>query len=167
MFRKVLPKLNTKLFTNWRLSKIGPVALLLIIWQTYDGAFESGAFDTVRKDNIIFLIFISITFYSIWTVICFFLSLLWLDREDAIAVAYIIPAKSAAVGVPLSEAIFAGLDPVTASKVQMPVVIYQGVAVLIGSILTLVFRSWLGSLNKKMKGVEDGTNTEDSDSSSH
>ena len=127
------------------MSKVGSLALLLIIWQTYDGAFASGAFDSVDPSNIIFLVFISIAFYALWTITCFSLSLLWLCKEDAIAVAYVVPAKTPAIGVPLSSAMFAELSPITASKIQIPMVIFQGLQVAAGSLLTLVFRRWMES----------------------
>lgn len=128
------------------------MSLLLVIWQTYDGAFASGAFEGVKSNNIVFLVFISISFFAIWTVICFSLSLLWLSKEDAIAVAYVVPAK---IGVPLSAAMFSKLDPVTASKLQIPMVIFQGLQVAAGSLLTLSFRRWM-ELGRQQDSEEAG-----------
>lgn len=138
------------------MSKVGSLALLLIIWQTYDGAFASGAFDNVDSSNIIFLVFISIAFYALWTITCFSLSLLWLCKEDAIAVAYVVPAKTPAIGVPLSGAMFAGISPITASKIQIPMVIFQGLQVAAGSLLTLVFRRWMESEESKQGDLTRG-----------
>ena len=148
------------------MSKVGSLALLLIIWQTYDGAFASGAFDSVDPSNIIFLVFISIAFYALWTITCFSLSLLWLCKEDAIAVAYVVPAKTPAIGVPLSSAMFTGLSPITASKIQIPMVIFQGLQVAAGSLLTLVFRRWMESGEQKegdLSRGEQGTREREED----
>ncbi|KAL2042201.1 hypothetical protein N7G274_004689 [Stereocaulon virgatum] len=86
----------------------------------------------------------SIAFYALWNSTCFLLSRLWLSKADTIAVAYVIPAKSPAMGVPLSNVMFSGLSPITASKIQIPLVIFPGLQIAAGSILTLVFRTWIG-----------------------
>ena len=145
MIRKIFPGAVQRIFTELKVSKIGSVSLLIIVWQTYDKAFATGAFESVLASNIIFLVFISITFYAVWTVICFSLSVPWLSREDAIAVAYIVPAKTPAIGVPLSAAMFVGLPPKTAAKLQIPMVIFQGLQVAAGGLLTLAFRQWIES----------------------
>lgn len=61
---------------------------MIIIWQTYDQAFETNAFTSVKGNNMIFIVFISIAFYIIWISVSLLTSLLWLDKEDTIAVAY-------------------------------------------------------------------------------
>ena len=119
------------------------MALLVIIWQTFDQAFETGAFESVKPDNIIFIVFISITYYVLWTTICVSLSILWLGKEDAIAVAYCVPAKTPAMGVPLSNVMFPGLPAITASKIQIPMVIFQAFQIVGGSLMTIAFRSWI------------------------
>lgn len=72
------------------------------------------------------------------------LSRLWLSKADTIAVAYVVPAKTPAMGVPLSNVMFSGLSPITASKIQIPLVIFQGLQIAAGSLLTLIFRMWIG-----------------------
>lgn len=67
--------------------------------------------------------------------------------------AYVVPAKTPAIGVPLSSVMFAGLQPITASKIQIPMAIFQGLQISIGGLLTLVFRRWIGEGEKE--GNED------------
>ena len=86
----------------------------------------------------------SLVFYTLWTITCFSLSRLWLDKADTIAVAYIVPAKTPAMGVPLSNVMFAGLSPIVESKLQIPLVIFQGLQIAAGSLLTIGFRHWIG-----------------------
>lgn len=131
------------MFVEWKLNKIGSLALLIIIWQTFDQAFETGAFTSVKPDNMIFIVFISITYYVLWTIICVSLSILWLGKEDTIAVAYCVPAKTPAMGVPLSNVMFPGLPPITASKIQIPMVIFQAFQIAGGSLMTIAFRRWI------------------------
>lgn len=129
---------------------------MIIIWQTFDQAFQTRAFDSVKGNNIVFIVFMSIIFYTIWTITCFLLSRLWLNKADTIAVAYVVPAKTPAMGVPLSSVMFAGLEPITASKLQIPMVIFQGLQIAAGSLLTLVFRKWIGDeVDEEEKDIEE------------
>ena len=128
----------------WKLSKLSSFSLLIIIWQTYDQAFATGAFTSVKGNNMVFIVFISIVFYLIWSAICISVSSLWLPKEDTIAVAYCVPAKTPAMGVPLATVMFVGLSPILLSKIQVPMVIYQGLQIVAGSLLAIIFRKWVG-----------------------
>ncbi|KAL2059117.1 hypothetical protein ABVK25_000409 [Lepraria finkii] len=39
---------------------------------------------------------------------------------------------------------FSGLSPITASKIQIPLVIFKGLQTVARGLLTLVFRLWIG-----------------------
>ena len=144
VIQNVSPRITKKIFSEWKLSKLSSFSLLIIIWQTYDQAFETGAFTSVKGNNVVFVVFISIAFYLVWSTVCISLSLLWLPKEDTIAVAYCVPAKTPAMGVPLATVMFVGLSPIISSKLQIPMVIYQGLQIAFGSILTIAFRKWIG-----------------------
>ena len=146
--QNVLPDLTHKVFSDYKLSKLGSWSLLVIIWQTFDSGFATGAFDSVKGNNMVFIVFMSIVFYVLWTSICFSLSLLWLPKADAIAVAYIVPAKTPAMGVPLSSVMFPTLSAIASSKLQIPMVVFQGLQIGAGSLLTIVFRKWIGDEDK-------------------
>lgn len=105
---------------------------------------------------MIFVVFISIAFYFSWTIICVLLSLPWLSREEVVAVAYCVPAKTPALGVPLSNVMFVGLSKITQSKIQLPVVIFQGLQIACGSLMTPLYRRWVESNEdtEKKKDVE-------------
>ena len=49
------------------------------------------------------------------------------------------------MGVPLSTTIFSDLDLDLESKIQIPIVIYQGLQLAFGSILIPIFRRWVDS----------------------
>ncbi|KAL6718255.1 hypothetical protein ACLMJK_004343 [Lecanora helva] len=142
--QNVFPAVTKKIFIDYRLGKIQSLALLTIIWQTFDQAFQTGAFTSVQPDNIIFIVFISIIFYVLWLTICIFVSVLWLGKEDTIAVAYCVPAKTPAMGVPLSNVMYPSLATITASKIQIPLVIFQAFQIAGGSLMTIAFRRWIG-----------------------
>ena len=60
----VFPKATQKVFSDWKLSKLGSWSLLIIIWQTFGQAFETHAFDSVKGNNMVFIVFMSIVFYA-------------------------------------------------------------------------------------------------------
>ena len=142
--QNIFPRATSKVFTDWKLGKIGSVALLVIIWQTFDQAFATGAFGSVKTDNMIFIVFISIAFFILWLSICLSSSMIWLPKEDVIAVAYCVPAKTPAMGVPLTTVLYVGLKAVDESKLQIPLVIFQAFQIACGSLMTIVFRKWVG-----------------------
>lgn len=138
-----------KVFFDWKVAKFGPLCMLVIIWQTYDGAFASGAFEEVSGSNMVFMVFICIGLFVVYFCVAFFTAILWLPRKDVVAVCYCVPAKGPALGVPLSTTIFAGMDPVLQSKIQIPIVIYQGLQIACGSALIAIFRRWIAAEEAK------------------
>ena len=139
------PKTCKKVFVDWKLGKLNSLCMICIIWQTYDQAFASHAFDSVPSSNMIFVVFVSLGLFVVFFCVAFFLALLWLPKKDVIAVCYTVPAKGPAMGVPLSTTIFAGMDLALQSKIQIPIVIYQGLQIAAGSVLIAIFRRWIAA----------------------
>lgn len=154
LLRYFFPKVCTKVFVDWKLSKIGSVCLLVVLWATYDQAFASHAFDAVDARNKTFIVFISIALWLVFFAIAFFSSIIWLPREDTVSICYCIPAKGIAMGVPLSTTIFAGIDLDLQSKIQIPIVIYQGLQLAFGSILVPIFRKWVDAKRNQDHDLE-------------
>ena len=116
----------------------------------------------------------SISFYALWVTIAVITSLPWLSKYDTIAVAYCVPAKTPAMGVPLSHVMFTGLSAVTESEIQIPMVLFQGFQILAGSLLTIAFRKWIQPDEERkhaqqQKQVEDesGSSSTSTPDSSH
>ena len=164
--QNVFPRSTKRILGAWHLSKLSQCALLILVWQVFDSAFETGAFTAVKGDNMVFIVFISIALYLTWTIICLSLSVLWLPKYDTIAVAYCVPAKTPAMGVPLSVVLFTGLSTLTKAKIQIPLVIFQGLQIAGGSLLTIAFRKWIrpeevqeeaaAMLEEQRRDLEDG-----------
>lgn len=146
--QNVFPKQTKKVFVEWRVGKLGSLALVTIIWSSYDQAFQSGAFASVKNDNLIFIVFISVALFLLWLAVSLLTSVLWLDKDNVIAMAFTIPAKSPAIGVPLTQTLFAGLSTIDKSKIQIPLVIFQGLQIGFSSLLTVPFRKWIGSADE-------------------
>ena len=150
----LFPNPTKKVFGPWKLNKLGSFALLAILWSSFDQAFESGAFAGVKADNKIFLVFISVAYFLVWFVVCFLTSILWLPKKDTIAVCYCVPAKSIAIGVPLSSVLFVGISRTEESKLQIPMVIFQGIQIASASLMTIPFRRWVRAEEEGEEEVE-------------
>ncbi|KAI6911444.1 hypothetical protein KC318_g772 [Hortaea werneckii] len=143
LLRYFFPETCQRALVRWRLNKLSMLALLVILWQTYDKAFASQAFSSVPGDNMVFVVFVSLGLLVIFFLLSFGTSLFWLPKKDVVAVCYCVPAKGPAMGVPLATTIFAGIEPVLESKILIPIVIYQGLQVALGTLLVPVFRKWI------------------------
>ncbi|KAI8937959.1 hypothetical protein NX059_005641 [Plenodomus lindquistii] len=139
------PKQVKKVFFDWKMLKLSSIALLTLVWQTFDQAFQSGAFKAVKHSNIIFIVFIAIALYFVWLAICFTASILWLPKRDVIACCYCCPAKALAMVVPLTSVMYINISPVDQSKMQIPAIMFQAFQVGIGGIMTISFRKWIRS----------------------
>ncbi|EUC41380.1 hypothetical protein COCMIDRAFT_106339 [Bipolaris oryzae ATCC 44560] len=141
--QRLFPRTTKKVFFDWKLLKLSSIALLTMVWQTFDQAFSSGAFEAVKSSNIVFIVFITIALYMIWSAICFTAASLWLPKKDVIACCYCCPAKALAMVVPLTSVMYINIDPVNQSKMQIPAIIFQAFQVAIGGIMTIGFRKWI------------------------
>lgn len=150
--QNVFPKTTEKVFKKWKLNKIGSFCLLTVLWSAYDQAFATKAFSSVPANNIVFIVFISIGLFVIWWVIAFFTAVLWLGRKDVVSVCYCVPAKTPAMGIPIIITLWVGLLDIEQSKLQLPMVIYQGFQITAGSILTIFFRRWVARGKEMEKG---------------
>ncbi|CZT23942.1 related to sodium bile acid symporter family protein [Ramularia collo-cygni] len=135
-------------FRKWKFNKIGSLCMLVIIWSTYDQAFHSNAFANVKSSNLVFVVFVLLGMWMLYFSIAFFISNLWFPRRDVISITYCVAAKGPAFGVPLSNAIFAGIDLELESKIQVPIVIYAALQMAFGSILVVIFRKWMQSVER-------------------
>ena len=109
---------------------------------------------------MVFIVFISIALFVIFLAVCFCSSIFWLPKADTISVCYCVPAKSPALGVPLANVMFIGLSAQLESKIQIPMVIYQGLQIVAGSLLTLAFRWWIHPDEKAAERRRDDGNAE-------
>ena len=147
--RRLFPKTVNKVFVEWKVGKFGSFAMLSLLWQTFDHAFATKAFESVKPSNMIFIVFITIVNYGLWLAISVALSLLWLDRKDTISVAMCAPAKTLALGIPLSFLLFTGITGLEEAKIQTPMLIFQVLQMGLASLATIGFRRWVDAGEKK------------------
>ncbi|TYJ51445.1 hypothetical protein B9479_007980 [Cryptococcus floricola] len=60
------------LATTFRLPKVSTFLLLLLIWTTFSTQFKEGAFQSISTASIIFLVFVNLALYFLFTGICVF-----------------------------------------------------------------------------------------------
>lgn len=150
------PLVTRKIFFEWKMLKLSSIALLTLIWQTFDQAFQSGAFDSIKISNKLFIVFMSIALYFLWLGICFATAVVWLPRRDAIACCYCTPAKALGMIVPLSSVMYIDITPMELSKLQIPAIIFQVFQVGIGSLCTILFRMWMRPVEEKEAREKNG-----------
>ena len=78
--RNIFPRATKTVIVDWKLSKLGSWSLFLIIWQRFDQVFETSAFDSVKGNNMVFIVFVSIIFYVLQTIISFLFPKIWLNK---------------------------------------------------------------------------------------
>ncbi|KAF7190945.1 Solute carrier RCH1 [Pseudocercospora fuligena] len=132
------------IFKKYKLNKLGSVAILVILWSTYDQAFATGAFSHINTASIMFMIFTLIGIWAAWFSLGFGVSvLLRYPRKDVIAITYCVAAKGPAIGVPLVDRIWETLDLETQSKIQVPIAIYQTMQIAFGSLMVSLLRRYI------------------------
>lgn len=157
--RHFFPKAVNKVFVQWKLGKVASCSMLTLLWQTFDHAFSTHAFDSVKSSNIIFIVFITVVNYAIWLTISVVTAVLWLDRKDTIAVAMCAPAKTLALGIPISFLLFTGITSLQEAKIQIPMLMFQVLQMGLASLTTIGFRRWVdaGEREKSIQSQgEDG-----------
>lgn len=160
VLRNLFPATCKRVLVDWKVGKVGSLCLLVMLWSTYDQAFATGAFDTVPGSNKVFIVFISVALWILFFGIAFFTSTIWLPRKDVVAICYCVPAKGIVMAVPLTTTIWRGLGLDLESRLQIPIVIYQGLQLAFASVLVPILRRWVQRGDEQEKS---GTARADSD----
>ncbi|KAK3185424.1 LRR receptor-like serine/threonine-protein kinase RGI2 [Lecanicillium sp. MT-2017a] len=72
ILRFVWEKKVVWLLNKLKLAKVSTCCMILLIWSTFSGAFETGALEKLSKPSVVWIIFMNIVFYLVFTVICFY-----------------------------------------------------------------------------------------------
>lgn len=149
-------------FKKYKVSKLGSVAILVILWATYDQAFASGAFSSLSSTDIIFLIFTLLGIWMAWFALGFGLAtLLRYPRKDVIAITYCVAAKGPAISVPLIDRIWPTIPLELVSRLQVPVAIYQTMQIALGSLMVVLLRKYIEREELRKKEKEAGFGVDD------
>lgn len=136
------PGMTEKLMNDWGLRKLASLALLVLIWSAYDSAFANGSFSTISAGRVAFVVFLLAGLFVAWMVAAIAGSIAWLGREEVIAAAFCVPAKSPALGMPLIAIMFAGVPKADMAKMYLPMVFFQCIQLGLSGLATIPLRKW-------------------------
>jgi sodium/bile acid cotransporter 7 len=157
---------TVKVLNALKLAKVSTLCLVLLVWTTFSGAFGTGALKDLSTSNVLFLVFMNVGLYALFTVICFLLarppeslvrlaSSSWLgsvfkrmSKEQTIAVCFCGAAKTTSLGIPLVSSMWARADDLTRAYIQIPVLLYTIEQVFMAQGLVYVFRWYMRRGNK-------------------
>ncbi|KAH6964032.1 hypothetical protein HG530_003281 [Fusarium avenaceum] len=158
---------TVKVLKALKLAKVSTLCLVLLVWTTFSGAFGTGALKDLSTSNVLFLVFMNVGLYALFTVICFLLarppesmvrlaSSSWLgsvfkrmSKEQTIAVCFCGAAKTTSLGIPLVSSMWARADDLTRAYIQIPVLLYTIEQVFMAQGLVYVFRWHMRRGNKQ------------------
>lgn len=152
---------TVKVLTTLKLAKVSTLCLVLLVWTTFSGAFGTGALKDLSTSNVLFLVFMNVALYVLFTIICFllarppesltrmvpssWLSVLFkrMSKEQTIAVCFCGAAKTTSLGIPLVSSMWARADDLTRAYIQIPVLLYTIEQVFMAQGLVYVFRWYM------------------------
>ncbi|KAM0334111.1 hypothetical protein ACHAQA_001131 [Verticillium albo-atrum] len=134
------------------LAKLSGLCLVLLVWTTFSGAFQTGALQDTPPASIIFNVFMNLGLYALFTVMCFFaarppaalrrlLRVRPMARDQTVAVCFCGAAKTTSLGIPLVAAMWRDADDLTMALIQVPVLLYTIEQVFVAQGLVYFFRS--------------------------
>ncbi|KAF5244375.1 hypothetical protein FAUST_2386 [Fusarium austroamericanum] len=152
---------TVKVLNTLKLAKVSTICLVLLVWTTFSGAFGTGALQDLSTSNVLFLVFMNVALYALFTIICFVLarppqrlirmvSSSWLkilfqrmSKEQTIAVCFCGAAKTTSLGIPLASSMWARADDLTRAYIQIPVLLYTIEQVFMAQGLVYVFKWYM------------------------
>lgn len=162
---------------NWfalkfKINKFSSVFLILIMWSTFSSCFHTGAFAESTPQTTALVLMQNMGLYWLFL----FATLLvtrgshklrfknkYLDacvgffrfnKRDTIAICYVVPAKTPALGVPLINALYnsnASISDQTKQMMQIPIILYQIEQLCFSSLSVSVFRRWVADEEEEVR----------------
>ncbi|WRT65755.1 uncharacterized protein IL334_002703 [Kwoniella shivajii] len=167
VIQNVFPKQTKWVSNKLRLAKISTFFLLLLIWSVFSTQFKEQAFEAVSTASIIFLVFLNLALYAVFTIICVFLTRLpflppslstdhidkspkWrtiihslrFSKKESTAICFCAVAKGMVVGAPTLSILYGGFPDQQKAILSIPLVLYQGQQVAVAQILVYFFKKW-------------------------
>ncbi|KAK8103708.1 sodium bile acid symporter family protein [Apiospora kogelbergensis] len=140
--RSFSPETAKKIMHDYQVIKLASLSLLVMIWSGYGSAFASHAFADTNEHQLLSVVIICASLFVVWMLVSVAVSITFLGRSDTVAVAFCIPTKSPALGIPLATILFAGCSEEVMAKVYIPLIIFQLIQTCLSNVATLPFRHW-------------------------
>ncbi|KAK9451489.1 SBF-like CPA transporter family-domain-containing protein [Limtongia smithiae] len=149
---------------KFKINKFSSVFLILIMWTTFSSCFATGAFKATTPRTTALVLMQNMGIYWFLMGSTLFITRLshrvhssnkYIDKAigffrfnkaDTIALCYIIPAKTPALGVPLINALYSnhtGITDEVKEMLQIPIILYQIEQLSFSSLSIPVFRRWV------------------------
>ncbi|KAK9233874.1 SBF-like CPA transporter family-domain-containing protein [Lipomyces kononenkoae] len=154
-----------KWFTEkFKVNKFSSVFLILIMWSTFSSSFATGAFKslTPQSTGLVLMLDFGLYWFFLFSTLVVtrgsrkvhfknkyldgILNFFRFNKRDTIAICYVVPAKTPALGVPLINALYANhpnISDQTKQILQIPIILYQIEQLCFSSSSVPFFRRWV------------------------
>ncbi|KAK9328471.1 SBF-like CPA transporter family-domain-containing protein [Lipomyces starkeyi] len=149
---------------KFKINKFSSVFLILIMWSTFSSCFATGAFAamTPQSTGLVMMMDFGLYWFFLFSTLVVtrgsrkvhfknkyldsILNFFRFNKRDTIAMCYVIPAKTPALGVPLINALYAnhpGISDQMKQMLQIPIILYQIEQLCFSSSSVPLFRRWV------------------------
>ncbi|KAK9480816.1 SBF-like CPA transporter family-domain-containing protein [Lipomyces japonicus] len=147
-----------------KINKISSACLVLIIWSSFSSCFYTGAFKVTSPQSTALVLMLNIGCYWLFmgttlliargshklhfknkyleSIVGFFR----FNKRDTIALCFVVPAKTPALGVPLINALYnshKNMDEQVKQMLQIPILLYQMEQLCFSQISVGFFKRWV------------------------
>ncbi|KAK9467559.1 SBF-like CPA transporter family-domain-containing protein [Lipomyces arxii] len=152
------------LVDKFKINKFASVFLILIMWSTFSSCFYTGAFSSTTPRTTALVLMMNMGLYWLFLVSTLLITrgshklrfknkyldaivgFFRFNKRDTIAICYVVPAKTPALGVPLINALYAnhaGVTDQVRQMLQIPMILYQIEQLTFSSSSVPFFRRWV------------------------
>ncbi|KAK9370532.1 SBF-like CPA transporter family-domain-containing protein [Lipomyces kononenkoae] len=149
---------------KFKINKFSSVFLILIMWSTFSSCFATGAFKslTPQSTGLVLMLDFGLYWFFLFSTLVVtrgsrklhsknkylesILNFFRFNKRDTIAICYVVPAKTPALGVPLINALYANhpdISDQTRQILQIPIILYQIEQLCFSSSSIPFFRRWV------------------------
>ncbi|KAK7202771.1 putative sodium bile acid cotransporter, partial [Myxozyma melibiosi] len=148
---------------KFKINKFSQVFLILIMWSTFSSCFYTGAFDESSSQTTALVLMQNFGVYWFFLFVTLlitrgshklrfknkyldaFVGFFRFNKRDTIAICYVVPAKTPALGVPLINALYShsSINDQAKQMLQIPIILYQIEQLCFSSLSVPVFRRWV------------------------
>ncbi|KAJ8103490.1 SBF-like CPA transporter family-domain-containing protein [Lipomyces tetrasporus] len=164
VLRNIATKQVKWIADKFKINKFSSVFLILIMWSTFSSCFATGAFAALspQSTGLVLMMDFGLYWFFLFSTLVVtrgsrklhfknkyldsVLNFFRFDKRDTIAICYVVPAKTPALGVPLINALYAnhsGISDQMKQMLQIPIILYQIEQLCFSSSSVPVFRRWV------------------------
>ncbi|KAK9457771.1 SBF-like CPA transporter family-domain-containing protein [Dipodascopsis uninucleata] len=174
VLRNLFPSMVKRVTIKLKVNKWASIFLIFIMWSAFSTSFYTGAFKSSTAQTKALVLLLGIGLYWIFVGVSLALTRgshkihfknKYLDaivgffrfsKRDTIAICYVVPAKTPALGVPLVTALYshAAIGEKEKSMLLIPMILYQIEQLTFSNLTIPLFRRWVEDEEEAMKADE-------------